>query len=74
MSDVTARNLPVTPGVIVRRDWGALQMVRDGLRWDRVQEMRPMWPGQVAASVPGFPVTETEGSTTAGAHRPGEDT
>jgi HSP20 family protein len=50
---------PVTPA---RRESEPFRILREMLRWDPFEQMRPVWSGELAAYSPAFDVKETKES------------
>jgi len=56
---VQKRNGGEMPAAVVRREIEPFRLMRDLLRWDPFQEMRPLYSGDVAAYAPAFEIKET---------------
>jgi HSP20 family protein len=57
--------------VLARREVDPLRLVREMLRWDPFQEMKPLWPAEGSAYAPAFEVRETKDAFVFKADLPG---
>lgn len=48
------------PAAVARREIEPFRLLRDMLRWDPFQEMRPLWSAEQPAYAPAFDVKETK--------------
>jgi HSP20 family protein len=61
MSEISVqRRTGAEPGSLARRELEPFRMLRDMLRWDPFQEMRPVWTTEQPAFAPAFDVKETK--------------
>ena len=73
MSEISVqrRNGGEAPAPSARRELEPFRLMRDLLRWDPFQEIRPIWSGDVTAFSPAFDVKETKDSFVFKADLPG---
>jgi HSP20 family protein len=73
MSEITVqrRNGGELASAGARREFEPFRLMREMLRWDPFQEMKPIWSGEVAAFSPAFDVKETKDSFVFKADLPG---
>ena len=62
------RENQVTPA---RPEWEPFRLMRDMLRWDPFQEMRPLWPAEATSFLPAFEIKENKDSFVFKADVPG---
>jgi HSP20 family protein len=60
MSDITVQKKPEAPATVARREWDPFRVMRDMLRSDPFQEMRPFWLAETTAYLPAFEVKENK--------------